>query len=76
MLVTVLGAVSEPCVHEIAIGTPVGEMLSLAGGASAPLQALLLGGYFGSWADAAAAAAAALLRRGPGAAGRRASAPA
>ena len=37
MLVTVLGAVNEPCVHEIAIGTPVGEVLSLAGGASAPL---------------------------------------
>ena len=57
MLVTVLGAVNQPCVHEIAIGTPVGEVLSLAGGASAPLDALLLGGYFGSWADADAAAA-------------------
>jgi NADH:ubiquinone oxidoreductase subunit F (NADH-binding) len=56
MLVTVLGAVNEPCVHEIAIGTPVEEVLSLAGGASAPLNALLLGGYFGSWADADAAA--------------------
>lgn len=56
MLVTVLGAVNEPCVHEIAIGTPVGEVLSLAGGASVPLDALLLGGYFGSWADADAAA--------------------
>ncbi len=55
MLVTVLGAVNEPCVHEIAIGTPVGDVLRLAGGASAPLQALLLGGYFGRWADAAAA---------------------
>ncbi|HEX9353953.1 MAG TPA: NADH-ubiquinone oxidoreductase-F iron-sulfur binding region domain-containing protein [Streptosporangiaceae bacterium] len=56
MLVTILGAVNEPCVHEIAIGTPVSEVLSLAGGASAPLQALLLGGYFGRWVDAAAAA--------------------
>ena len=55
MLVTVLGAVNQPCVHEIAIGVPVGEVLRLAGGPSAPLQALLLGGYFGSWADAAAA---------------------
>ena len=27
MLVTVLGAVREPCVHEIAIGTPVGQIL-------------------------------------------------
>jgi NADH:ubiquinone oxidoreductase subunit F (NADH-binding) len=58
MLVTVLGAVHGPCVHEIAIGTPVGEILSMAGGESAPLQALLIGGYFGRWADAAAAAAA------------------
>jgi NADH:ubiquinone oxidoreductase subunit F (NADH-binding) len=56
MLVTILGAVNEPCVHEIAIGTPVGEVLGLAGGASAPLDALLLGGYFGSWAGADAAA--------------------
>ena len=28
MLVTVLGAVREPCVHEIAIGTPVGQILA------------------------------------------------
>jgi len=56
MLVTILGAVNEPCVHEIAIGTPVRDVLRLAGGPSAPLQALLLGGYFGRWADAAAAA--------------------
>ena len=34
MLVTILGAVSQPCVHEIAIGTPIEEVLSLAGGAS------------------------------------------
>src|ERR1039457_3605736 len=57
MLVTILGAVHEPCVHEIAIGTPVEEVLALAGGAAAPLQALLLGGYFGTWVSAAAAAA-------------------
>jgi len=57
MLVTVLGAVHQPCVHEVAIGTPVGEVLGLAGGASAPLQALLVGGYFGTWVSAATAAA-------------------
>ena len=56
MLVTILGAVNQPCVHEIAIGTPSQQVLSLAGGASAPLQALLLGGYFGTWVPAAAAA--------------------
>ncbi len=43
---------------------------------SAPLDALLLGGYFGSWASADAAATAALLRRGAGTAGRRDPAPA
>jgi NADH:ubiquinone oxidoreductase subunit F (NADH-binding) len=56
MLVTVLGAVREPSVLEIAIGTPVSEVLSMAGCPSGPLRALLLGGYFGTWADAAAAA--------------------
>jgi NADH:ubiquinone oxidoreductase subunit F (NADH-binding) len=74
MLVTVLGAVREPGVVEVAIGTPVGEVLDLAGGASGSLRALLIGGYFGTWADAAAAAAApfsaaglAHLGAGPGA---------
>ena len=42
---------------EVAIGTPVGQLLDLAGGASARLQALLLGGYFGTWVDAAVASA-------------------
>ena len=55
MLVTILGAVNQPCVCEIAIGTSLQETLSLADGAAAPLQALLLGGYYGSWVDAAAA---------------------
>ena len=57
MLVTVAGAVREPSVREIGIGTPVGEVLGLAGGPAAPLQALLIGGYFGTWVSAAAAAA-------------------
>ena len=56
MLVTVLGAVRGPCVLEIAIGTPVGQVLGLAGGPSAPLQALLVGGYSGGWVNAADAA--------------------
>jgi NADH:ubiquinone oxidoreductase subunit F (NADH-binding) len=57
MLVTVLGAVHAPGVLEVGIGTPVGQVLDLAGGASAPPQALLLGGYFGAWVDAAEASA-------------------
>ena len=56
MLVTVLGAVRKPGVMEIAIGTPVGRLLDLAGGPPAPLQAVLLGGYFGSWVPAVQAA--------------------
>jgi NADH:ubiquinone oxidoreductase subunit F (NADH-binding) len=74
MLVTVLGAVREPGVREVEIGTPVGQVLDLAGGASAPLRALLLGGYFGAWVDAAevlgrplSAAGLADLGAGPGA---------
>ena len=55
MLVTLLGAVNRPRVYEIATGTNIQEILSLAGGASAPLQALLLGGYFGTWVPASAA---------------------
>ena len=49
MLVTILGAVREPSVCEIAIGTPVRDLLALAGGVSGPLQALLIGGYSGPW---------------------------
>jgi NADH:ubiquinone oxidoreductase subunit F (NADH-binding) len=52
MLVTVLGTVRQPGVLEVAIGTPVGRLLDLAGGVSAPPQALLLGGYFGAWVAA------------------------
>ena len=50
MLVTILGAVREPCVCEIAVGTPLEEVLGRAGGLSGPLQAVLLGGYSGQWA--------------------------
>ena len=56
LLVTILGAVHEPGVFEAAVGTPVMDVLGLAGGASARLQALLIGGYFGSWVSATAAA--------------------
>ncbi len=56
LLVTILGAVHEPGVFEAAIGTPVTDVLGQAGGSSAPLQALLVGGYFGSWVSAPASA--------------------
>ena len=49
-LVTLLGAVRHPGVYEVTAGTPVGGLLDRAGGTSAPLGALLIGGYFGTWA--------------------------
>jgi NADH:ubiquinone oxidoreductase subunit F (NADH-binding) len=49
MLVTVIGAVREPGVREIEIGTPVTDVLARAGGPDQPLRALLIGGYFGTW---------------------------
>lgn len=55
MLVTVIGAVRRPGVYEIEIGRPVGEVLEVAGGPAASLGALLIGGYFGIWADPAMA---------------------
>jgi NADH:ubiquinone oxidoreductase subunit F (NADH-binding) len=55
MLVTVIGAVRLPGVAEIAVGTPVNRLIDRCGGLSGEPQALLLGGYSGSWVSAAAA---------------------
>src|SRR5215470_19738663 len=52
MLVTVDGAVRWPGVYEIELGTGVGEVIGLAGGPAEDLQALLIGGYFGTWLPA------------------------
>jgi NADH:ubiquinone oxidoreductase subunit F (NADH-binding) len=57
MLVTLAGAVRNPGVVEVEIGTPVADVLALAGGPAEPLGALLLGGYFGTWVDPARAVA-------------------
>ena len=54
-LVTVSGAVYRPGVYEIELGTPIGQVVGLAGGPAEPLQALLVGGYFGAWLPVAAA---------------------
>jgi len=48
-LVTVSGAVADPGVYEIGFGTSLRDVLGSAGGATAPVRAVLLGGYFGSW---------------------------
>jgi len=52
-LVTVGGAVARPGVYEIEMGTPIGQVVMMAGGPSERLQALLVGGYFGAWLSAA-----------------------
>ncbi len=54
-LVTISGAVAAPGVYELAFGTPMTDLLAAAGGSSEPLQALLVGGYFGTWVDSSRA---------------------
>ncbi|HET7310669.1 MAG TPA: SLBB domain-containing protein [Mycobacteriales bacterium] len=49
MLFTVTGAVHSPGVVEAPVGTPLVELIQLAGGLSAHPQAVLLGGYHGAW---------------------------
>jgi NADH:ubiquinone oxidoreductase subunit F (NADH-binding) len=51
VLVTISGAVGAPGVYELAFGTPMTDLLEAAGGPTEPLQALLVGGYFGTWVD-------------------------
>jgi NADH:ubiquinone oxidoreductase subunit F (NADH-binding) len=51
-LVSLGGAVAHPGVYEIPLGLPVEELLQTAGGATKPLSAFLIGGYFGSWVPA------------------------
>ncbi len=51
-LVTISGAVSAPGVYELAFGTSMRDLVDAAGGATEPLRALLVGGYFGTWVDA------------------------
>ncbi|WP_410596390.1 NADH-ubiquinone oxidoreductase-F iron-sulfur binding region domain-containing protein [Amycolatopsis sp. lyj-23] len=48
-LVTVTGAVRRPGVVEVAAGTPVAGILAAAGGEAEPVQAVLAGGYGGTW---------------------------
>ena len=69
MLVTVSGAVTRPGVYEIEAGTPVGQVLLLAGGPAERPQAILAGGYFGSWLPARAAWNAPMTQAGLRAAG-------
>ena len=51
-LVTVSGTVHAPSVYEIPLGTGIGTVVEMAGGAEYPLEAVLVGGFFGSWLPA------------------------
>jgi NADH:ubiquinone oxidoreductase subunit F (NADH-binding) len=48
-LFTVSGAVAGPGVVEAPLGTSVADLLRMAGGPAEPLQAVLTGGYGGTW---------------------------
>jgi NADH:ubiquinone oxidoreductase subunit F (NADH-binding) len=50
-LVTVTGSVRNPGVQEIDLDWTLGEVAAAAGGVVRPVQAALLGGYFGGWAS-------------------------
>ncbi len=60
-LVTISGAVAEPGVYEVALGTPLRELVALAGGVTEHVRAFLVGGFFGSWLGERDAAQASLL---------------
>lgn len=51
-LATVSGAVAAPGVVEAGYGVRLGDLIDAAGGATAPLQAVLVGGYHGGWVPA------------------------
>ncbi|MBY8876235.1 SLBB domain-containing protein [Streptomyces sp. PLK6-54] len=48
-LVTLSGAVRNPGVYEMPMGTSARQALTVAGGPSSRLGAVLAGGFFGSW---------------------------
>ncbi|HEY1449673.1 MAG TPA: NADH-ubiquinone oxidoreductase-F iron-sulfur binding region domain-containing protein [Solirubrobacteraceae bacterium] len=51
-LVTLSGPVAVPAVYEIEQGASLSALTDAAGGLLAPVRAILLGGYAGSWVDA------------------------
>jgi NADH:ubiquinone oxidoreductase subunit F (NADH-binding) len=59
-LVTIGGAVHRPGVTEVEFGDALSDVLLAAGGATGGVQALLVGGYHGSWLRGGQVAAAEL----------------
>jgi NADH:ubiquinone oxidoreductase subunit F (NADH-binding) len=57
-LVTISGAVRDPGVYEVELGSPFAQLVQEAGGGGA--QAYLVGGFFGTWIGAAEASSALL----------------
>ncbi|MEO5724786.1 MAG: NADH-ubiquinone oxidoreductase-F iron-sulfur binding region domain-containing protein [Ilumatobacteraceae bacterium] len=53
MLASISGDVRRPGVCEVPLGTPLAEVLDLAGARVQRLQAVLVGGYYGTWLAAA-----------------------
>jgi NADH:ubiquinone oxidoreductase subunit F (NADH-binding) len=51
-LVTMTGALEKQGVREIELGTTLGEAVGEAGGLTRKIGAVVLGGYFGTWAPA------------------------
>ena len=49
-LVTVTGAIRESGVREIELGTKLADLVAEAGGLTTAVSAIVLGGYFGTWA--------------------------
>lgn len=64
LLSTVSGSVTAPGVYELAFGTPLPEVLAAAGGVSAGLRAVLVGGFHGGWVPAEGLGVATLSRAG------------
>ncbi|WP_051942386.1 NADH-ubiquinone oxidoreductase-F iron-sulfur binding region domain-containing protein [Streptacidiphilus rugosus] len=56
LLTTLGGAVAMPGVYEAMGGDTIGELFARAGGVTGPVQAVLVGGYFGTWLPADLAA--------------------
>ena len=50
-LITLSGAVRDQGVREIELGTTIGEIATEAGAQAAGTRAVVLGGYFGTWAS-------------------------